>query len=72
MSFNVDRALFDASQGGLVHQSLVALVAIRVQTFEVDWAGGALILHHGWYQVLVIRTDLLQRAKGLRRVSCLI
>ena len=72
MGFHVDRALFDAPQGSLVHQSLVALVTIRVQSSEIGWAGGVFVLHHGGHQVLVIRTDLLQRTKGLRRFSCLI
>lgn len=72
VGFHVDRALFDAPQGSLVHQSLVALVTIRVQSSEIGWAGGVFVLHHGGHQVLVIRTDLLQRTKGLRRSSCLI
>ena len=71
MGFNVDRALFDAPQGRFVHQSLVALVTIGVQSSEIGWAGGVFVLHHGGHEVLVIRTDLLQRAKGLRRSLCL-
>ena len=54
-----DRALFDAPHGRLVHQALVVLVAIRIQSPQIEWTGTALVLHHAGHQVLVVRTDFL-------------
>ena len=71
MGLERDRALFDTSHGGLVHYSLVELVTIHVQPLQIEWTGAALVLHHAWHQILIIRTDLPKRTQLLRRVLSL-